>query len=176
VADYLKVSKPTVYKLARAGEIPAVRLGGTWRFSRSLLDEWLDRQMRGNKERISVVMKALKATAIRHRAIVVAVATADEQSLRRQRVHLENLWGPSLMQYQPDTALILNRGSASAFGEGATMIRCGLEKQRNGPQGVEFEFALHGAHFCFDPQGQLVEAGESFQQERVALRESKKES
>jgi hypothetical protein len=41
---------------------------------------------------------------------------------------------------------------------------------------VEFEFALHGAHFCFDPQGQLVEAGESFQQERVALRESKKES
>lgn len=50
VADYLKVSKPTVYKLARAGEIPAVRLGGTWRFSRSLLDEWLDGQMRGNVE------------------------------------------------------------------------------------------------------------------------------
>lgn len=123
-----------------------------------------------DKERISVVMKALKATAIRHRGIVVAVAAADEQSLRRQRVHLENLWGPSLMQYQPDTALILNRGSTSAMGTGATMIRLGLEKQRNGPQGIEFEFALHGPHFCFDPQGQLVGADESYQQERVALR------
>lgn len=123
-----------------------------------------------DKERISVVIKALKATAIRHQAIVVAVAAADEQSLRSQRVHLENLWGPSLMQYQPDTALILNRGSASATGKGATMIRWGLEKQRNGPQGMEFEFALHGSHFCFDPRGRLVNAEESYQQERVALR------
>jgi len=123
-----------------------------------------------DKERISVVMKALKATAIRHRAIVVAVAAADEQALRQQRVHLENLWGPSLVQYQPDTALILNRGSASAAGQGATMIRLGLEKQRNGPQGVEFEFALHGAHFCFDPYGRLVSAEESYQQDRVRLR------
>ena len=124
-----------------------------------------------DNERISVVMKALKATAIRHRAIVVAVAAADEQSLRRQRVHLENLWGPSLMQYQPDTALILNRSSASAAGQGTTIVRCGLEKQRNGPQGVEFEFALHGRHFCFDPKGHLVEAERSYQQKRVVLRE-----
>ena len=131
-----------------------------------------------DKERISVVMKALKATAIRHRAIVVAVAAADEQALRRQRVHLENLWGPSLMQYQPDTAIVLNRGSASAAGEGPTMIRFGLEKQRNGPQGIEFEFALHGAHFCFASQGRLVPAEKSFQQERVRLRrgESKSEN
>ncbi len=124
-----------------------------------------------DKERISVVMKALKATAIRHRAIVVAVAAADEQALRRQRVHLEDLWGPALMQYQPDTAIILNRGSSSAAGEGPTMIRFGLEKQRNGPQGIEFEFALHGAHFCFDPQGRMVPAEESYQQDRVRLRE-----
>lgn len=124
-----------------------------------------------DRERISVVMKALKTTAIRRRAIVVAVAAADEQALRRQRVHLENLWGPSLMQYQPDTAIVLNRGSASATGEGPAMIRFGLEKQRNGPQGIEFEFALHGAHFCFDPQGRLVPAEESYQKERVQLRE-----
>ena len=122
------------------------------------------------EERVGVVMKALKATALRHQAIVVAVAAADEQSLRRQRVHLEDLWGPALMQYQPDTAIVLNRGSASAAGEGPTMIRFGLEKQRNGPQGIEFEFALHGAHFCFDPQGRLVPAEESYQQERVLLR------
>jgi len=52
------------------------------------------------------------------------------------------------------------------------MIRFGLEKQRNGPQEIEFEFALHGAHFCFASQGRLVPAEESFQQERVAVRKS----
>jgi len=125
--------------------------------------------------RIGVVMKALKGIALRHQAVVVAVAAADEQALREQRVHLESLWGPSLVQYQPDTAIILNRGTASAAGEGPTMIRFGLEKQRNGPQGIEFEFALHGAHFCFDPEGRLVPAEESYQQERVRLRPGRPE-
>ena len=32
VAVYLKAGKRTVYRLAQKGEIPAVKLGGTWRF------------------------------------------------------------------------------------------------------------------------------------------------
>jgi len=32
VAELLKVSAQTVYKLANAGEIPAFRVGGCWRF------------------------------------------------------------------------------------------------------------------------------------------------
>src|SRR3546814_17088244 len=34
VAAYLKAGKRTVYRLAQKGEIPAFKLGGTWRFRR----------------------------------------------------------------------------------------------------------------------------------------------
>ena len=47
-AAYLHLNPATVYRLAAAAEIPAVRIGRSWRFSRRLLDEWLDRQMRAN--------------------------------------------------------------------------------------------------------------------------------
>lgn len=41
VATYLKAGKRTVYRLAKKGEIPAFKLGGTWRFRRSELDRWI---------------------------------------------------------------------------------------------------------------------------------------
>ncbi len=41
VAEYLKAGKRTVYRLAQKGEIPAFKLGGTWRFRRSDLDRWI---------------------------------------------------------------------------------------------------------------------------------------
>lgn len=41
VAAYLKAGKRTVYRLAQKGEIPAFKLGGTWRFRRSELDSWI---------------------------------------------------------------------------------------------------------------------------------------
>lgn len=41
VANYLKVSTRTVYRLAQKGEIPAFKLGGTWRFRRTELDSWV---------------------------------------------------------------------------------------------------------------------------------------
>lgn len=41
VATYLKAGKRTVYRLAQKGEIPAFKLGGTWRFRRSELDRWI---------------------------------------------------------------------------------------------------------------------------------------
>ena len=42
VAQYLKAGKRTVYRLAAEGKLPAFKLGGTWRFRRSDLDEWID--------------------------------------------------------------------------------------------------------------------------------------
>lgn len=41
VAEYLKAGKRTVYRLAQNAEIPAFKLGGTWRFRRSDLDSWI---------------------------------------------------------------------------------------------------------------------------------------
>jgi excisionase family DNA binding protein len=41
VAAYLKAGKRTVYRLAANGQIPAFKLGGTWRFRRGDLDRWI---------------------------------------------------------------------------------------------------------------------------------------
>jgi len=41
VAAYLKAGKRTVYRLAATGQIPAFKLGGTWRFRRGELDRWI---------------------------------------------------------------------------------------------------------------------------------------
>ena len=42
VAAYLKAGKRTVYRFAQNGELPAFKLGGTWRFRRSELERWID--------------------------------------------------------------------------------------------------------------------------------------
>lgn len=41
VAAFLKAGKRTVYRLAAEGKLPGFKLGGTWRFRRSDLDEWI---------------------------------------------------------------------------------------------------------------------------------------
>ncbi|SFB02450.1 transcriptional regulator, AlpA family [Collimonas sp. OK607] len=44
VADYLKVTERTIYRLAAAKRIPAFKVGGTWRFSRADIDSWIKQQ------------------------------------------------------------------------------------------------------------------------------------
>ena len=41
VADYLKVTERTIYRLAGAKQIPAFKVGGSWRFSRVDIDRWI---------------------------------------------------------------------------------------------------------------------------------------
>jgi excisionase family DNA binding protein len=43
-SDYLGISPDTLYKYASEGSVPAFKLGNRWRFKRSRLDEWMDRQ------------------------------------------------------------------------------------------------------------------------------------
>lgn len=44
VLEYLQVNLRTVYRLIKAGRIPAVRVGRQWRFRKSDIDAWLDSQ------------------------------------------------------------------------------------------------------------------------------------
>ena len=41
VADYLKVTERTIYRLAAAKQIPAFKVGGSWRFARADIDSWI---------------------------------------------------------------------------------------------------------------------------------------
>jgi excisionase family DNA binding protein len=44
VLEYLQVNLRTVYRLIKAGKIPAVRVGRQWRFRKRDIDAWLDAQ------------------------------------------------------------------------------------------------------------------------------------
>jgi excisionase family DNA binding protein len=44
VLEYLQVNLRTVYRLIKAGKIPAVRVGRQWRFRKGDIDAWLDNQ------------------------------------------------------------------------------------------------------------------------------------
>lgn len=40
-AQYLSVHVRTIYRLAKNGEIPGRKVGGSWRFKKEALDRWL---------------------------------------------------------------------------------------------------------------------------------------
>jgi len=50
VADYLKVTERTLYRLAQEGKIPAFKVGGSWRFRRDDLDHWIREQTRNQED------------------------------------------------------------------------------------------------------------------------------
>jgi excisionase family DNA binding protein len=41
VAGYLRIPKSSIYKLARAGQIPGLKVGRHWRFHRETIENWL---------------------------------------------------------------------------------------------------------------------------------------
>ncbi len=41
LAEYLKISKSTLYKLAQEGSIPGQKVGKHWRFHKDTVDDWL---------------------------------------------------------------------------------------------------------------------------------------
>jgi len=50
LSEYLQVSKSSLYKLAQSGKVPGQKVGKHWRFSRVVIDKWLQR---GSQERPS---------------------------------------------------------------------------------------------------------------------------
>lgn len=45
VAQYLNVDKFTIYRLVAKKQIPAFRVGNQWRFKKSILEQWLHKNM-----------------------------------------------------------------------------------------------------------------------------------
>jgi excisionase family DNA binding protein len=80
VLEYLQVNLRTVYRLIKAGKIPAVRVGRQWRFRKRDIDAWLDSQRpRGGTRPAGPPAAARPAAAhVRPRVLVVD----DEASIR----------------------------------------------------------------------------------------------
>lgn len=44
VAKYLGLHPISIYRLIKTTDIPAMKVGGQWRFKKEVLDEWLSKQ------------------------------------------------------------------------------------------------------------------------------------
>jgi excisionase family DNA binding protein len=80
ILEYLQVNLRTVYRLIKAGKIPAVRVGRQWRFRKRDIDAWLDTQ-RPHGERAAAAAPADKPQNSRDSRPRVLVAD-DESSIR----------------------------------------------------------------------------------------------
>ena len=45
ISDYLKLTEKTAYRLAAEGKIPGFKVGGSWRFKRSEIENWIKAAM-----------------------------------------------------------------------------------------------------------------------------------
>jgi excisionase family DNA binding protein len=51
VSEYLRVSRQTIYRMLRRGDIPAFRIGGDWRFNIEDLGHWVEKGSLARKSR-----------------------------------------------------------------------------------------------------------------------------
>ncbi|MBL4771874.1 MAG: helix-turn-helix domain-containing protein [Planctomycetes bacterium] len=49
VAGLLKLSEKTLYRLANQGTIPGFKAGGSWRFRRTDIENWVAKQIENKK-------------------------------------------------------------------------------------------------------------------------------
>jgi excisionase family DNA binding protein len=79
VLEYLQVNLRTVYRLIKAGKIPAVRVGRQWRFRKRDIDAWLESQRpRGQRGGGSAPRAVSAPAAGRPRVLIVD----DEATIR----------------------------------------------------------------------------------------------
>jgi excisionase family DNA binding protein len=78
VLEYLQVNLRTVYRLIKAGKIPAVRVGRQWRFRKRDIDAWLDTQRPRGERAAGAPSDKPAARDGRSRVLVVD----DESSIR----------------------------------------------------------------------------------------------
>jgi len=127
------------------------------------------------EDRIDRVTQGLKSIALKKMdsgmvVPVLGVAAADAEGLRGGRVHLENLFGTSLLSYEPDVGIMMNK-DPEITPEGYPIVRFALEKNRRGPSDIEFKHKYYGSAYTFNRTGELVGEKDSWQTERRALRE-----
>lgn len=49
VASYLKLAEKTAYRLAADGKLPGFKVGGSWRFKKLDIEDWIESQKKDKK-------------------------------------------------------------------------------------------------------------------------------
>jgi PTS system nitrogen regulatory IIA component len=77
LAEHLQLSERTIYRLLGRGQLPGFKVGGHWRFRRSVVDYWLDLRMgRMNPVELREMDEEWRATALS-----LSDALAEENAL-----------------------------------------------------------------------------------------------
>lgn len=50
LAEYLKLTEKTAYRLAAEGQLPGFKVGGSWRFKLADIEAWIEIKKTRNKE------------------------------------------------------------------------------------------------------------------------------
>jgi excisionase family DNA binding protein len=78
VLEYLQVNLRTVYRLIKAGKIPAVRVGRQWRFRKRDIDAWLETQRPRGGRASAATSRSIVPPPGRPRVLIVD----DEATIR----------------------------------------------------------------------------------------------
>jgi len=92
VADYLRVTEKTIYRLLNRGSIPATKVGHQWRFTKDSIDEWLYQRPVKTEAHILVIddeeatLLLFKETLeeLGHRVITVGTASRGLEMVKQQ--------------------------------------------------------------------------------------------
>jgi len=83
VSEYLRVSERTVYDWAQKGQLPGGKLGTTWRFKRSEIENWVNRRLGSSvPPTISPSSQALSKILSPDRVILLDT-TLKEEALKK---------------------------------------------------------------------------------------------
>ncbi len=127
-----------------------------------VIGDWSD------DERFVRVAEGLKEISLEHGAAVVAIAATDRTGLNVRRVALHHVRGASGVAFEADLVLMLNEKHLavskvhSAFDSVAAerfkrMLVLSVDKNRDGPTAMDFEFEKDLLHFRLNPNGGHVE-------------------
>ena len=50
VATYLKLAEKTAYRLAAEGKLPGFKVGGSWRFKKADVENWIEQRKTNEKK------------------------------------------------------------------------------------------------------------------------------
>ena len=111
VLEYLQVNLRTIYRLIKAGKIPAVRVGRQWRFRKRDIDAWLDSQRPG----AALTVPSGPAPAITGPPERVRVLVVDDEASIRELLSKTLALAEYNVEVAVDGSSALERIRATAF-------------------------------------------------------------
>ncbi|NND04362.1 MAG: AAA family ATPase [Acidimicrobiia bacterium] len=122
----------------------------------------------GHELTVEEIAIELKSLAMRHGIVVVGVVGVAAGGLGLRRLRLQHLQDADGIGYEADLVLMMN-DKVTAVSKRHTaydtlraddfrgMVVVSIEKNRNGPSGIDLEFRKDFAHYRFHPQGSVLE-------------------